>query len=206
MNGLALHLAPNAPWLWLVLLSAAFLVLGAWAYRIAVPPLPRWARRLLPALRVAALLPLAWLLGQPVLERAAGGRTGVVVLLDRSASMALPAGPGEGPRAAAAERAVKALEQAWRGRANVTVLPFAARLEGDTSRAGAARAAGATALGDALAALAAAPAGRDAGAVVVVSDGAVNAGEDPVAVAGAIGLPVHAVVVGRAGVPDRVVT
>ena len=40
----------------------------------------------------------------------------------------------------------------------------------------------------------------------MVSDGAVNAGEDPVAAARALGLPVHAVVVGRAGAPDRVVT
>jgi len=206
VTDLSLHLAPNVPWLWLAVLSVAFLTLGVWAYRIAVPPLPRWARRLLPALRVAALLLLAWLLGQPVLERAVGGRTRVVVLLDRSASMALPAGPGEGSRSAAAARAVKALEQAWRGRANLTVLPFAARLEPDSVRVGAVRAAGATALGDALAALAAAPAGQDAGAVVIVSDGAVNAGEDPVAVASALGLPVHAVVVGRAGAPDRVVT
>jgi len=206
VTDLSLHLAPNAPWLRLALLSVVFLILGLWAYRIVVPPLPRRARRLLPALRVAALLLLAWLLGQPVLERAAGGRKYVVVLLDRSASMALPAGPGGGARSAAAARAVKTLEQAWRGRANVTVLPFAARLELDSARAGAIRAAGATALGDALAALAVAPAGQDAGAVVVVSDGAVNAGEDPVAVAGALGLPVHAVVVGSAVASDRVVT
>jgi hypothetical protein len=206
VTDLALHLAPNAPWLLLLALSLAFLALGAWAYRIAVPPLPRGARRLLPALRVAALLLLAWLLGQPVLERAAGGRTRVVVLLDRSASMDLPEGPRGGTRAAAAAGAVKALEQAWRGRASVTVLPFAARLAADSTRTGAPGSAGATALGDALAALASAPAGQDAGAVIVVSDGAVNAGEDPVAAARALGLPVHAVVVGRAGVPDRVVT
>ncbi len=206
MTDLSLHLAPHAPWLLLAATSLVILALGAWAYRIAVPPLPRGARRLLPALRIAALLLLAWLLGQPVLEHAAGGRTRVVVLLDRSASMDLPAGPGEGPRSASAARAVKALEQAWRGRANVSVLHFAARLGSDSARTGAALAAGATALGDALAALAAAPAGSDAGAVVVVSDGAVNAGEDPVAAAGALGLPVHAVVVGRGGAPDRVVT
>ena len=103
MTGLSLHLAPSAPWLLLVALSVGFLALGAWAYRIAVPPLPRWARRLLPVLRVAALLLLAWLLGQPVLERAAGGRSRVVVLLDRSASMDLPAGPGGGSRAGSRE-------------------------------------------------------------------------------------------------------
>ena len=206
MTDLSLHLAPNAPWLWLTLLSVVFIILGLWAYRIAVPPLPRRARRLLPALRVAALLLIAWLLGQPVLERAAEGRTRVVVLLDRSASMALPAGPGGGTRSAAAARAVRTIEQAWRGRADVVVMPFAARLHADSAHTGAPVATGATALGDALAALAMAEAGRDAGAVVVVSDGAVNAGDDPVAAASTLGLPVHAVVVGRAGVPDRVVT
>jgi hypothetical protein len=206
VTDLSLHLAPNAPWAWLLLASAALVVLGAWAYRIAVPPLPPWARRLLPVLRVTAVVLLVWLLGQPVIERSMGGRARVVVLLDRSASMALPAGPGEGPRSAVAAGAVRALERAWRGRASVTVLHFAARLEADSARAGASPAAGATALGDALGALALAPAGQDAGAVVVVSDGAVNAGEDPVAAASALGLPVHAVVVGRAGAPDRVVT
>ncbi len=204
MTDLSLHLAPHAPWLWLLLASLAFVALGVWAYRIAVPPLPRAARRLLPAFRGLALVLLAWLLGQPVLERAAGGRPHVVVLLDRSASMDLPVAPGGETRARAAARATTALVQAWRGRASVDVLPFDARLEADSARAGGD--AGATALGDALEALASLPAGQGAGAVIVVSDGAENAGADPVAAAQALGTPVHAVVVGRGAVPDRVVT
>ena len=191
-----LHLAPQAPWAVLLALSLAFVALGVWAYRFAVPPLPRGARLLLPGLRVAALLLVAWLLAQPVLVRALRGSAGVVVLLDRSASMDLPLAPGAPARAAAAADAVRAIERA--SRARVTVLPFAARLGADTSRA---VGAGATALGDALVALG--EAGSDAGAVIVVSDGAVNAGQDPVAAARALGLPVHAVMVGEAGAPDR---
>jgi len=197
-----LHLAPQAPWLVLLALSLALAALGVWAYRFAVPPLPRSARRLLPALRVVALLLTAWLLAQPVLVSGIGGRAGVVVLLDRSASMSLPVAPRAATRAAAAEDAVRALGRAWAGRARVTVLPFATRLGSDGARADCGST-GATALGDALTALASAPAGREAGAVVVVSDGAVNAGGDPVAAARSLGRPVHAVVVGRVGVPDR---
>ena len=199
---LRVHLAPHAPWLVLLGLSLGLLGLSVWAYRFAVPPLPRAARRLLPALRLAALLLVAWLLAQPVLVNRGGGRGGVVVLLDRSASMELPVAPGAPTRAAVAGEAVRALERAWAGRARVTVLPFATRLGADTAHADVGGT-GATAPGSALAALAATPAGRGAGAIVVVSDGAANAGDDPVAAARALALPVHAVVVGRPGVPDR---
>jgi hypothetical protein len=200
-----LHLAPNAPWPALLALGLALVALGVWAYRFAVPPLTPAARRLLPALRVAALLLVALLLARPTLVGRTPGRAGVVVLLDRSASMDLPVAPGGPARAAAADEAVRALRRGWAGRARLTVLPFAAGLGADTARA---VRGGATALGDALAALgdaagAGGAAGPDAGAVVVVSDGAVNAGRDPVAAARALGLPVHAVAVGRAAVPDR---
>uniref|UniRef100_A0A832I419 VWA domain-containing protein n=1 Tax=Eiseniibacteriota bacterium TaxID=2212470 RepID=A0A832I419_UNCEI len=208
VNDVAFHLAPNAPWLPLALLSAGAVALALWAYRFAIPPLPAFARRALATLRAAALLALLWLLAQPVLLRARGGEARVVVLLDRSASMDLPAAPnaaGGAParsRAAAAERAVAALRSAWRGRAALEVVPFASRLAADSADAGPR---GATALGDALAALGRAPAGEAAGAVVVVSDGAVNAGEDPVSAARALGLPVHAVLIGDPGGDDRAI-
>ncbi|HEY6867322.1 MAG TPA: vWA domain-containing protein, partial [Candidatus Eisenbacteria bacterium] len=197
-----LHLAPNAPWPLLALATVALAVLGVWAYRFAIPPLPRLARRLLPALRIVAFLLLAWLLAQPVLERTGAGGVHVVALVDRSASMDLPAGPGLGTRAREADRVVADLTRAWRGRAEVDVVPFGARLgaaAGDVGRQG-------TALGDALLQLSSSAAGQRANGVVIVSDGAVNAGEDPVAAARSLGLPVHAVVVGSAGGQDRAVT
>lgn len=200
---LSLHLAPNAPWPLLALLSVAAIVLALWAYRFTIPPLPALARRVLPALRTLALLALLWLVAQPVLERARPGASRLVVLLDRSRSMDLPAGAGGPTRAAEADRAVEALRAAWRGRAALDVIPFATRLALDSTAAGS-RAA--TALGDALAALGASPAGEAAGAVVVVSDGAVNAGEDPVNAARGLGRPVHAVLVGDPGGADRAVT
>ena len=197
-----LHLAPNAPWVWLVLSSVALIALGLWAYRFTIPPLPAAARRMLPALRIAALALLVWLLAQPVLERSSAGGVHIVALVDRSGSMDLPAGPGRAPRAREADRVVADLTGAWRGRAAVDVIPFGARLGGGGSDGGR----GGTALGDALVQLSRSAEGQRANGVVVVSDGAVNAGEDPVAAARALGVPVHAVVVGEPRGQDRAVT
>src|SRR5439155_14140188 len=175
---ISFHLAPNAPWAILIAITAVLVAVGVWAYRFVVPPLPARARRLLPALRIAALAVLVWLLAQPALERAGGGPQHLVVLVDRSRSMALPEAPGGRPRAERAAQAVDAIRRAWRGRAAVDVMGFAATL-GDSGGAGA-PAGSATALGDALASLAATAAGQRANGVVVVSDGIVNAGADPV--------------------------
>ena len=184
----------------LLVLSLAAILLGRWAYRFAVPPVPALARRTLTALRALALVALLWLIAQPVLERARGGRPHLVVLLDRSRSMRLPVAPGGPPRATVAQRAVDEIARAWHGRASVEVMGFASGLAPDSA---AAPGPGATSLGDALASLAASPAAERAAGVVVVSDGAVNAGEDPIAAAKALGLPVHALVVGEAGGLDR---
>src|SRR5207249_9989952 len=123
--------------------------LGLWAYRFAIPPLPHLARRLLPALRVLALTALLWLLAQPVLERASGGGSRLIVLLDRSRSMELPAMTGGPTRGEQADRAVNELRRAWRGRASIEVLPFASKLSPDSGRV---EGRNATALGDALSA------------------------------------------------------
>jgi hypothetical protein len=203
VNDLSLHLAPNAPFLWLAFGSLALIALSLWSYGFAVPPLPALAKRALPWLRAGALLGLAWLLAQPVLEQArAGHSASLVVLLDRSRSMDLGDGKN-GTRAGQAESAVEAIVGAWRGRARVRVVPFAATL-GLDSTAGGAR--GATALGDALARLPLAPEGQELDGVVVVSDGVVNAGVDPVAAARALGVPVHTVLAGSAGGTDRAVS
>jgi hypothetical protein len=138
MSDFSFHLAPNAPWPWLALASLGLLALGIWAYRFGVPPLPAFTRRLLSALRVIVLVGLAWLLAQPVLERARAGRPArLVVLVDRSGSMDLPAGPaGAERRSDLADRAVREVRSAWRGRADVHVLEFAGGLLGDSSSVG----------------------------------------------------------------------
>ena len=207
MNDLRLHLAPNAPWIVLAALTVVLIGLAIWSYRFRMPPLPPISRRLFMALRAIALALLLWLLAQPVLERAlpSAGRR-VMVLVDRSNSMDVAADPTNraGPtRREVGERTAQEVTAALRGRATVEVRGFAATLEGDTARADAPRQA--TALGDAFAALTDAPADRRPDGVVVVSDGAVNAGADPVTSARALGVPVHALLVGAAGGPDRAV-
>lgn len=201
MPDFGLHLAPNVPWPWLLLATLAIIALALWAYRFAIPPLPRAARAALPVLRAVALALLLWLLAQPVLERAGGEAARVIVLRDRSRSMQLPVAPGGERRASAADRAIEELKRAWRARARVEVLDFASRLGGDSAGAGAD---GATALGDALGQLGRSPEGERASAVVVVSDGVTNRGDDPVAVARSLGLPVHTVRVGAGPARDRV--
>jgi hypothetical protein len=180
--------------------ALAALALAVWAYRFAIPPLPAGARGALTALRALATVALLLLLAQPVLERARRGEGRVVVLVDRSASMDLPAAPGGPPRAEVADAAVADLRRAWRGRATVEPLGFAAELERDTTGVGSR---GMTALGDALTALARSPRAQSLTAVVVVSDGVVNAGADPAAAARALGVPVHVVTVGERGGTDR---
>ncbi len=210
VTDLSFHLAPNAPWVVLAAVTLLLALLVRWAYRFAVPPIPGAARRLLFALRLGALVALLWLLAQPALERTSGGRSRVVILLDRSRSMDLPERPGGETRAAVAERAVESLRRSLGGRGEVEVRRFASALDparqaGSNQARDEAAGRGATALGEALASLGATPEGQSAGAVVVVSDGVVNSGADPVAAVRALGVPVHAVVVGAAGAPDRAI-
>ncbi|MFN8586955.1 MAG: hypothetical protein U0704_04060 [Candidatus Eisenbacteria bacterium] len=204
MTDLALHFAPRAPWVPIVFGALAVALLAAWAYRFAMPPVGTVWRRVLAVSRALVLVALVALLGQPVLERAlpASGRR-VTVLVDRSASMSLPERPGGAAREAAATADAHDVAAALRGRAQVREAGFAAALLGDSAKAGEGR--DATALGDALAALADLPLERRPDGVVVVSDGVVNAGTDPVAAARALGVPVHTVLVGRPLGADRAV-
>ena len=140
---------------------------------------------------------LLWLLAQPV-ARACRGRaertwwccsTARGAWTCRRASRRRATLGGRG--AVASSRCAAAL----RGRASVDVIAFAdhlglaagtARDSGALHRAGRSRSAS----------WRGSEAERRASAVVVVSDGAVNAGADPVAAAQALGLPVHTVRVG----------
>ena len=196
MNDLALHLAPNAPWPWLALITLALAVLAVWAYGFRLPPLANSARRLLTALRAVSLALLVWLLAMPVLERALPtSGTRVVVLRDRSLSMDRLERAGGGTREAAADKAVGELRGALRGRVRLEEAAFAAGLLADSARGPGERSASAP--GNALAALARLPAERRPDGVILVTDGAVNSGEDPVAAARALGVPVHGLLVGE---------
>ncbi len=201
MIALSLHLAPNAPWLWLLFATIAFVFLARWAYTFRLPPLAPLTRQLLSILRLLALAALAWLLAMPVLERALPATgTRVLVLRDRSGSMARLERPGGGTREAAADRALGELRGALRGRARIEERAFAGTLLEDTARVGERSA---TAPGTALSAIARMPVERRPDGVILVSDGAVNAGDDPLAAARALGVPVHTLLVGERTGVDR---
>jgi hypothetical protein len=135
VNGLSLHLSPNAPWPWLALAVVVLVALAVWMYAFRVPPLNTLARRTLMLLRAVALVVLVGWLAMPALERARpGADTRVAVLVDRSLSMEQAERPGGGTRTEAAERAVELLQGALRGRARVEVVGFAATLMADSVR------------------------------------------------------------------------
>jgi len=196
LNGASLHLAPNAPWLLLALVTLGVAAVAVWAYAFRQPPLTVITRRLMSALRALSLTLLVWLLAMPVLERALpSSGTRVVVLRDRSLSMDRPERTGAGTRAAAAERAISELRGALRGRVRLEEQSFASGLLADSARGTGERSASAP--GTALSALARLPVERRPDGVILVTDGAVNAGDDPVAAARALGVPVHGLLVGE---------
>jgi len=191
------------------------LALGAaiWAYSSRYPALhPRrravllWTRLLtLAALTAATLAP------QIRYPTAGKERNRLLVLVDHSGSMNVRDASGGRSRRQAADSAAVALASELRGRFDVRLAPFDASLgpfgrdpralEADRADAGARS--GETALGDAI---------RDAlhradpdsvAALVVLSDGAVNRGEDPERALDA-SLPAFALSVGSAADPPTV--
>lgn len=185
-----------------VVLAALGLLVAWWAYRAMAREIRPNYRRGLAVLRALALVAVAFLLGRPLLSLAgdAAGKGTVVLLVDRSRSMDLPAdslatGDADAARtrAALADRAADEAERALAGRFRVERRAFASTIAPGDTLPGSAREA--TLLGDALAgALEGVESPRG---VVVVSDGAQTAGRDPVRAARELGLPVTTIAVGE---------
>ena len=193
------------PWLLLGVALAAF---AFWTYRRNPAPLSPGIRSLLWSLRALAFLVLLLLICRPVLSLGAGpaGRRALAVLFDTSESLSLPAGaaPGGPTRAQAALGALNELLPKLKGKFGLKLYAFdrQARPLSDDSRtlAGgdAVQPVGeVTALGPAVESAVAEIGRARAGAVVVLSDGGVNSGSDPLGVARRLGLPVYAVGVGQ---------
>ncbi|MBN1825579.1 MAG: hypothetical protein JW958_04870 [Candidatus Eisenbacteria bacterium] len=196
MNGVTLALQRgNIP-----LLLAAFLfalLAAVWAYRRTIPPVSAPVRRLLGALRFASTALLLALLFDPLLtvSREETLRPAVAVLLDRSASMGIVDGEG-GPRRLAADRALReepaAVLEKLERRYEVVRYGFSGALhpweeegEGD-----------ATDLSRAVEEAVEAEWERGLDGIVLLSDGAVNAGRDPVRVAEEAGVPIFPIPIG----------
>ncbi len=189
-------------WIWLLPAIVAACALAFWAYRFAVPAVAIGLRRGLGLARVVALLLLLGMIARPLLSIAQRGESRTVVVLeDASLSMELP-GHGSASRAEDAARVVADLERRLSGSATVRRWRFAGGVlaaDADSSRN---LEPAATDLGRALA-----ETGRltDVVAVVVVSDGVVNRGADPVQGARRLGRPISAVAIGEAPTWDAAI-
>ena len=188
-------------WLWglAVLLLAVAAVF--FYYRRTMPPLRMPIRAPLMALRILAAITLFLAVAEALWSaiKVDQDRLEVVVLFDRSASMAQTDGQADDRLKRASEYLDERLQIKLRDRANVSSLYFDNRIH--DPREGLADSLGsATAIGDVLDELRRRPSDYESPrAAILLSDGASNRGIDPTAVAGRLGYPVIAVGFGVSG-------
>ena len=177
----------SAPNLLALALVAGALALGLALYLTRYPALPPRRRALLVLVRTVTLVALLFASLAPVVRysTASRERNRMLILVDHSGSMEVRDGDASGrTRREVADSAAVAVAGELSGRYDVRIAPFDASLgpierPGAWKKAARERGAGETALGDAL---------REAldrvdpdslAALLVLSDGAVNRGEDP---------------------------
>jgi hypothetical protein len=193
----------STPNLVAIVLLAGALSLGLALYVTRYPGLAPRRRAVLVSVRAITLLALLFASLAPVARYSAASRerNRMLILVDHSGSMEVRDGDASGrTRREVADSAAAAIAGSLSGRYDVRLAPFDAELgpigrPSSWKNASAARGAGETALGDAL---------REAldrvdpdslAALLVVSDGAVNRGEDPERAVGAT-VPAFGLVVG----------
>jgi hypothetical protein len=197
-----------------LLLIAAAVGVAVWAYTTRYPVLTPRRRAVLLTARLLGLLALLVASLAPVARfpSASRERNRLLVLVDHSGSMEVRDAPGGQSRAAAADGAAASLARELGRRYDVRIAPFDAALGPftrgpasleNTGGARGARRVGETALGDALRESAARVDPDSVAALVVISDGAVNRGEDPER-AQDPSLPAFALVAGSAADPPTV--
>ena len=195
-----------------LILIAAAIAAAVWAYGSRYPALAPRRRAVLLGTRLLTLAALVAASLAPQFRYPTAGkeRNRLLVLVDHSGSMSVRDASGGRSRRQAADSAAAALAKELGGRFDVRLAPFDASLGPfgrdaralEADRSGGARS-GETALGDAI---------RDAlhradpdsvAALVVLSDGGVNRGEDPERAVDA-SLPAFALSVGSAADPPTV--
>jgi hypothetical protein len=209
-RGLAWDPPGHAGWLFIVLAVAA-VAYAVFVYRRTDAPLKPALRALLAGLRAMTLLILIAILCRPVVSLAVpgGAARGVLLLLDRSESLTLSGARPEETRDEELRRAAAAVRRELEGEYPLSARPFATALgdplepdlipppDGEATDIAAALEQGMAGGG---------PAGRP-GAMVLVSDGTVTQGTDPVSTARRLGIPVQTVSLGSSRpAPDLAVT
>jgi hypothetical protein len=192
----------------LLLILAAFAV-GIWAYGTRYPVLPAKRRSILLVVRLLALLAILSAALAPVVRypETSRSRNRLLILIDHSGSMDLRDASGARSRRAAADSAAAAIAGELGRRYDVRCAAFDAALGPFAKDAGSAAekypGGGETGLGDAIHSALARVDPDSVAALLVLSDGVVNRGEDPER-ALAASLPGFALTVGRAADPPTV--
>jgi len=201
-----LDLSPN--WIAALLVGAA-LALAVWAYATRYEALAPRQRGVLLAARLLALGGILLAAFAPVLSVPVAGkeRNRLLLLVDHSGSMTVRDAAGGRTRREAADSAAAAVAAALGGRYDVRTAAFGAKLgpfrKGGEAPPSPAVEGGETALGDALRAALERNDPDSVAALLVLSDGAVNRGEDPDrALAGVV--PAYALGVGASADPPSV--
>lgn len=177
----------STPHLVALALLAGALSLGLALYLTRYPGLSTRKRAVLVSVRAITLLALLFASLAPVVRYSAASRerNRMLILVDHSGSMEVRDGDESGrTRREVADSAAAAIASSLSGRYDVRLAPFDAELgpigrPSSWKEASAARGAGETALGDALRQALDRVDPDSLAALLVLSDGAVNRGEDP---------------------------
>lgn len=192
-----------------IVLIAAAVALGLWAYLTRYPALASRRRLLLLGARLLALAALLFASLAPVIRypESSKARNRLLILVDHSGSMQVHDAAGGRSRRDAADSVAAVAASALGGRFDVRVAAFDAALGpfGRDSKPalGAFAGGGETALGDAVRAALTRLDPDSVAALLVLSDGAINRGEDPEQALGSA-LPAFGLTVGRAADPPTV--
>ena len=200
-----------APQLLALLLIAAGLAVGVWAYLTRYPVLPPRRRLILLGARVLAIAALLIASLAPVLRfpTASRERNRLLVLVDHSGSMEVRDAAAGRTRREVADSAAAAIAREFGGRYDIRIAAFDASLgpfgrgEDAAVRIAAGPSGGETALGDALRSALTRVDPDSVAAMLVVSDGVVNRGENPERALGAA-VPALGLAVGSAAEPPTV--
>ncbi len=181
-------------------LAAAAFGLASWSYQRSSPRPSEKTRRLLIAARSASLTLAGFVLLSPILEfdRTVERKPSVTLLLDDSRSMA-DAGRNRAAQSVPGLRPAAGrgfLSPNGGGRMSVVLFSDRVRFFGPDGVDSSGARGPATDMAAAFRALAALPEEKRPSAVLLVSDGAVNLGGDPVRAASDLGVPVHTLCVG----------
>lgn len=197
MERISIQLLSPHLWRW-ILLAIPALCLAFWAYYRILAPMSRPVRGALWVLRGLAFLLVLFALWQPVATVVIPdrGRPNLAVLVDRSASMALPGAVGSAASRAAEGDAVRQrIREQLENRFRFRWYGFNDALE--TSDADSiAPPSGGTSIGQALEGVLVRAASEPLNGIVLVSDGVNTEGRDPVGIARGSPVPIFTVAVG----------